>query len=67
MNIKQSSTCLEAVICDWRLGRRRSGIDLGDCILGLVTDRPRRSRIVWMCAAVERRSMVIHRAGKKAP
>lgn len=63
MNIKQSPTCLEAIICDWRL-RSRGEIDLGDYIPGLLSDRPWGRRHVWICMAVMRRGPVTQRKRK---
>lgn len=40
-NVKQRPACLGAVICDWRLGRRRVG--LGDHLQRVVIDRLRGS------------------------
>lgn len=44
-NVKQRPACLGAVICDWRLGRRRVG--LGDHLQRVVIDRLEVKRGGW--------------------
>lgn len=64
-NVKQRPACLGAVICDWRLGRRRVG--LGDHLQRVVTHRPRGSSGGWNLNSSQEKRRHPQRQGSGRP